>query len=284
VYLNNPLDPRNLTNPTSLVLNSAGTGCSAASLLNTSGNFPITGSVQSTQTSSFFQLAALDPNHTSNQYVSASTGYDSSYASTPNPGSYGCTQANLQNLSSLRTIPSIDAYGYPLGPNMETGTAGYKYSYYLNAVASQAPVIWDNKTEWGGDPTSPQPITQKLPAESAAAYQWTLADWDDVDNIASAIRSDAHYAARGDSAPMVISIMTVGYTGDGGTDAGLLSKIANVSGCSIKNPYNVTLNCVVTTGANGTKEQNGVFIPASNTTELNDAFSTLMSTILRLSQ
>ena len=313
VYVNNinydTRPPSNgvIFNNRSPVLQTTLTGCSAASLTDTAGpiaggavglapaigKYPLIAAVEATQSSSFYQLASWDKNHSSAQYTQASASgtYDNTYVSNPNPGTYGCNKSSavdrhgnytaygLSDLTSLQVIPSLDAYGYYLGPNMETGTAGYKYSYFLNRVAANTPIVWDGTHEWGQPSTAPQPINYQPTNNQGASYQWTMASWNVVDNIASAIRSDANYAARGDKIPMNITIMTVGYTGDGGTDAGLLSKVANVNGCSFN-----TYSCTVTYGQNGVKENAGMFIPASNTTELNDAFSTIMSTILRLSQ
>jgi hypothetical protein len=263
----------------------ATTGCSAASRIDT-GGFPIKGVIEANQTSSFYQIASLDPTHTSDAYVTASAASspDKQVASTPNFLSYGCTQSKFQNLTALQSIPSMDANGYNLGPNTETGNPGYQYSSYSGQCCS-TPNIYTAPNQWLAYPSPATPINTGYPNQYGAAYQWQLAAWDAVDNVASAIRSDANHTARGEvlnpdgTPPMGVTIFTVGYTGDGGTDAGLLSKVANVAGCSFN-----SMSCVVATGPNGAKEGNGKYIEATTTTELTTAFSTLMSTILRLSQ
>jgi len=311
VYVNNPnSDPRGLIGGDQFgnrtpVLQAAMTGCSAASMPDTAGppyggavgkgpiigKYPIVATVEA-QGSAFFQMASWDTTHTSAQYTSASASqtWDNTYVSNPDPSKYGCnqnsatnrhgayTQYGLSDLTSLQVIPSLDAYGYPLGPNLETGSPGYQYSYFLNRIANQAPIVWDGTHRWGST-MAPQPVIYSNTNNTGSAYQWVMASWNVVDNIASAIRSDANYVARGDKTPMNITIYTVGYTGDGGTDAGLLAKVANELGCNYNN-----LSCVVTYGPNGVKENSGQFIPASSTSELNDAFSTILSAILRLSE
>ena len=61
------------------------------------------------------------------------------------------------------------------------------------------------------------------------------------------------------------------YTGNGGTDNGLLRKIANINGCNISgyNCYNDT-------------EQGGLYVEANDPTQLANAFVTIASAILRL--
>lgn len=323
VYFNNPGDPYNNSTatptPTYVLAPSATTGCIAASRIdnNSAHAYPIMGIVESTQPLSFFQLASLDATHSSDTYVTASGGSSPDYANTnsypnpyptnPNAVNYGCNISKLRDLSALQSMPGTDQYGYSLGPNMETGTAGYKYSSYVGGGTS----IY-NGTAWGGYGT---PATMSNPTNAktnyptntgnhatnvanaalnasntalnnanaalnaAAQYQWQLASWDVVDNIASAIRRDVNFANRHEtltgSAPMITTIMTVGYTGNGGTDAGLLSKIANIPGCSFN-----TFSCTMVT----TPPSTGVYIQADNVADINTAFSTLMSTILRLSQ
>jgi Flp pilus assembly protein TadG len=313
VYFNNPADPYNnaTATPTAryVLAPKATTGCNDSARIDNDPNnhYPIMGIVESTQSTTFFQLSSLDPTNNSDTYVTASGGSspDNTTASVPNPLSYGCTMSpnphhlavnphlpNLPELSSLQSMPGTDQYGYSLGPNMENGTAGYKYSTYTGTIIY-------NGTEWGGYGTQASMANRtdyptntgnhatnvanaalnsaNAALNSAAQYQWQMASWDVVDNIASAIRRDVNFANRHEtitgSAPMVTTIMTVGYTGNGGTDAGLLSKVANVPNCKFN-----TFSCTVATQATG------VYIQADNVADINTAFSTLMSTILRLSQ
>ena len=240
-----------------------------------------TGNPPYSQAWGLFQLATLDTNtaHTSPWYVadtgdSYGAGNDYMFPSpavstnplpeagcngTPAAGSSGSNSnhwGGWYSLNNLSAIPYHDLYGTYLGPNMETGYAGYLYSNYLGA---------------SGGFTSIYNGTAFSVSNATTAYQWGLAAWDAVDNIASVIRRDANYTNRGDSSPMSIEIMTVGYTGDGGTDQGLLSKIANVTGCAF-NGYSCFMD----------GQPTGMFVPASNGAELNDAMSTILSAILRL--
>ena len=70
---------------------------------------------------------------------------------------------------------------------------------------------------------------------------------------------------------MSITIYTIGYTGDGGTDYGLLQKVANMAASSA-NGYSTYNNA----------EPAGLYIQASNTTALSNAFSSIATAILRL--
>jgi hypothetical protein len=101
-------------------------------------------------------------------------------------------------------------------------------------------------------------------------YQWGLAEWNAADSAANNIRSDANLSHRpGDTQNMAIQIYTIGYSGNsGGTDSGLLLRIANDKGA---------------TGYTAT-QPTGQFILASNTVGLQNAFATVASAILRLAQ
>ena len=72
---------------------------------------------------------------------------------------------------------------------------------------------------------------------------------------------------------MPITIYTIGYTGNGGTDGGLLTKIANIAGCSV-NGYSCAINT----------QKQGLYAQASNASEIAQAFNTILTAILRLSQ
>jgi len=194
------------------------------------------------------QLASLDTGstHTSSWYMDNPTADDT--RPSPSTPESGCN--SWSNTNNLNAIPSYDKYGYSLSANGN----GYKVSAIVN-----------------GATTSTYNGTAFSTSDPSSAYQWGLAGWDEVDNVAEAIRSDSNYTTRGDTSPMSVTIYTVGYTGNGGTDYGLLEKVANVSGCSI-NGYSCYNNT----------EQAGLYIQASNTTELANAFSTIATAILRL--
>jgi len=203
----------------------------------------------------FYQLGSIDSNaaHTSTWYMQNPTG---DYVSpSPNTPETNCSSGGWNPLDNLSAIPSFDKYGYSLSPNGN----GYKLSSFV------------------GNPDGATSIytgTAFSTTSGTSAYQWGLAAWDEVDQVAQAIRSDANYANRtGDTSPMVITIFTLGYTGDGGTDNGLLTKIANPQGCTVG-----TYNCYVNT------EPAGLYAQASNPTALANALSIILTAILRLAR
>ena len=209
----------------------------------------------------FYQLASIDPNtssHTSAWYMS-SPGAD--YVA-PNPSTpeTSCNSSGWNPLNNLSAIPSVDKYNYPLGMNTNPSGAGngYKLSSFVNNP-NGATSLYTGTAFVFNKPTD--------------AYQWGLAAWNEVDNVAEAIRSDSNYPTRGETSPMPITIYTIGYTGNGGTDSGLLQKIANVYGCNV-NGY----SCVNTT------QKQGLYAQASNADEISNAFNTILTAILRLSR
>jgi Flp pilus assembly protein TadG len=210
----------------------------------------------------FYQLASIDPNtstHTSAWYMANPTGdYVSPNPSTPENG---CSSGGWNSgLSNLSTIPLVDKYNYSVAMNTNpSGTGnGYKLSSFVGNP-SGATSLYTGTSFSASDPSS--------------AYQWGLASWNEVDNVAQAIRSDSNYANRGETSPMPITIYTIGYTGNGGTDVGLLQKIANVAACNV-NGY----SCAITT------QQQGLYAQASNASEIANAFDVILTAILRLSR
>jgi Flp pilus assembly protein TadG len=164
-------------------------------------------------------------------------------------------------MGNLTAMPSKDKYGYPLSPNKNpTGVVdGYKYSSVVGYVSPGTASVY-NGTDW----VTTQPTNN---------YQWGLAAWNEVDNVAEAIRSDSNFANRpSDANKMSITIYTIGYTGDGGTDNGLLQKIANVQGCKIGGN-----NCFNNT------QQMGQYAQADNSAQIGAAFNNVAGSILRLS-
>jgi Flp pilus assembly protein TadG len=205
----------------------------------------------------FYQLASIDPNtgsHTSAWYMANPTGdYVAPNPSTPENGCGGWNPLN-----NLSAIPSIDKYGYSLAMNTNPGGtgSGYKVSNFVGNPHG-ATSLYNGTAFSTASPTS--------------AYQWGLASWDEVDNVAEAIRSDSNYTTRGETSPMPITIYTIGYTGNGGTDNGLLQKIANVAACNV-NGY----ACSVST------EQQGIYAEASDADAISNAFNVILTAILRL--
>ena len=238
------------------------------------GYVVVTGSppYSSQQTDAFYQLASFDTigAHTSTWWMSNPT-YDMTITPpsiTPSSGFAGCSSSgwNSNSLTNLSAIPSKDRYGYSLA--MNTAPSGNGNGYKLSQIIgdSSATSIYDGST--GFVPTTSTSNTGKY------TYQWGLAGWDEVDNVAEAIRSDSNYSQRaGDTSPMAITIFTVGYTPNGGTDIGLLQKIANVAACNI-NGY----SCYNST------QQQGLFVEADNPTGLANALETILTAILRLAR
>ena len=206
----------------------------------------------------FYQLASLDTNasHTSNWYMGSPTGdYVSPVPTTPETS---CNAGGWNPLNNLSAIPSTDKYGYPLG--MNTNPSGTGNGYKLSSFVGNPHGATSLYTGTAFSTTSP-----------TDAYQWGLAAWNEVDNVAQAIRADSNYTARGETSPMPITIYTIGYTGNGGTDIGLLQKIANVAACKV-NGY----SCVVT------GQQQGIYAQASNADAISNAFNVILTAILRL--
>lgn len=171
------------------------------------------------------------------------------------PAPTGCSSSGWgSSFGNLTAIPSFDKYGYSLGKNGN--------GYHVSAIVN-------------GSATSVYTGTEFDTTQKASGYHWGLAAWDEVDNVAEAIRTDANYGNRaGDTGgPIPITIYTIGYTGNGGTDYGLLSKIANVQGCKVN-----SISCY------NNNEPPGLYIQASDQTSLANAFSTIATAILRLAR
>jgi len=227
------------------------------------GYVVVTGSppYSSQNTYSFYQLASLDTtsSHTSSWYM-GQPGYDMTVTPNsiiPSSGFAGCSTYGWSNQNNLSAIPSFDKYGYALTPLVTGGVNGYRLSNLVGD--SHATSIYESSH---GDFNT---------SDATDAYNWGLAGWDEVDNVAQAIRSDSNYATRGETSPMPITIYTIGYTGNGGTDNGLLQKIANVAACNV-NGY----SCVNST------QQQGIYAQASDADAISNAFNVILTAILRL--
>ena len=255
-YLNQTKDPNNVL--------SSGSGCTYKK--DTTGNHPIQGYVvvggsppYSGSPQGFYQLASLYPSESSSTWMGDPTG-DSNYKASdltivPSTGLAGCTKSSWSSMTNLSFIPSFDKYGWALTANMTGGVAGYN----LSAIVGDPNTT---KINSAGDFDVSQP---------SQAYQWGLAGWNEVDNVAQAIRTDANYTGRGETSPMAITIYTIGYTGNGGTDAGLLQKIANVASCKVNGN-----SCSIST------QQQGIYAQASDADSISNAFNVILTAILRL--
>ncbi len=96
------------------------------------------------------------------------------------------------------------------------------------------------------------------PAQPTNGYQMGLASWNVADNAAQKILADSS---------MNVAIYTIGFTGDGGVDAALLNRMANTQSSAAYN----------------SSYQSGLYVPASNAAELQQAFGQVASEVLRLS-
>ena len=198
-------------------------------------------------------LASTDTTETANWWMK-NGGSD---AESPNPTTpyNGCTSMmnGSPNSSSgltgkLTQIPTQDRYGNSMG-----GT-GYTNSYIVESNGNTSSI-------YNGTALNVSQINRD--------YHWGLAIWNSVDNAANNIRNDSNLANRaGDTQNMKIKIFTIGYEGNGGTDQGLLLRVANDPNSS---SFNVS-------------QQRGQYIPASDSTALANAFAQVASSVLRLSQ
>jgi hypothetical protein len=179
----------------------------------------------------------VDTTHTPNWYVThptptTTTGI-ASYPETNAPSIPAETGCNIPagysgnwtaywgNMST--TMPATDKWGNATGKGDGNG---YQDAYFINTSGSHV-TTYDGGTAWSGTILNP---SQGVPAgsnEGINANQWGLAMWDATDSAAKRIRTDADYAARGESTAVPTQILVIGYAGDGGTDAGLLKRIAN---------------------------------------------------------
>jgi hypothetical protein len=100
-------------------------------------------------------------------------------------------------------------------------------------------------------------------------YNWGLAIWNSVDNAADRLRNDRNFANRaGDTQSMPVTVHVIAYTGNGGVDDGLLKRVANTSDST----------------SFSTAEPQGLYVPASDSTALANAFNQVASSLLHLSR
>ena len=168
--------------------------------------------------------------------------------------------SNLQNFSAVSTIPTLDLYGNntdgtggaPGIANSQFVTIGAAPTYTLTVVSDP---VTSGGTNFTGDPTS--------------AQQWGLALWNAADSAGYRIRTDANYLNRGDTAKMPITIYAIGFQGESNLDWGFLLQLAN----------DARATAHTTTG-----QQTGIAYLANDFATLQNAFSSIISSILHLSQ
>jgi Flp pilus assembly protein TadG len=150
----------------------------------------------------------------------------------------GCgANGNNCQANDLKQIPPSDLYSYPT-----TGTA-YTNSY-----------MTDGTNYWSPNTTSYNPNTP------TTGYNVAAASWNETDAIGNTIRNQAIMNP--------IQIFAIGYSGNGGTDIGLLKRLANTTDSTSFN----------------SSQPAGKFYLVNNTDQLTQAFDQVASSLLRLAQ
>ena len=184
-----------------------------------------------------------------------------------NPGNEGggSCASNLDGGSwynYLSQVPTTDKWGN----STKNGAGNYYHDSYF---VTGSPAVHTTSTYIYTSSNGDLPATPP----SNSAYDWGLAMWDSVDNAAVTIRTDANYTSRGESSAMYIQIFTIGYDGNGGTDAGLLKRLAN-------DPDNTDSPNALPSA--WSTQPTGKFCLASNSAELAGCFNNIGSILLRL--
>jgi len=219
----------------------------------------------------YYQLASLLVNSTHSPYYwVTNAGIESNPPSTPSNYN-GCGQwssgnhypTSMTSLSALYQIPTVDLWGNQMVTN------AYQDSYYINGNGQ-----YDSTHSISGG-------TSQDTSDPTVSRQWGIALWNAVDSAALAARSDANFAARSSDTstnPMQITIYAVGYAHDNfGVDAGLLKRVAN-DWSNTASP-----NALPSAWKPPTQPQ-GMFVLATNVQELDQAFDSIASAILRLAK
>jgi len=171
----------------------------------------------------------------------------------------GCVymEANFSGTNDLKDfvkIPTQDLYGY--------STAGLGFT---NSV------LYDGTSTWQPNTASYNPATPATVSNTggvwdgngnhyALPYMIAAASWNVTDAVGKAVRTQ--------NIMNPITIFTIGYSGNGGTDTGLLNRLANTP----------------TSTSFVASEPLGKFYLVNSTAGLQAAFSQVASSILRLSQ
>ncbi|HLK63323.1 MAG TPA: vWA domain-containing protein [Bryobacteraceae bacterium] len=165
---------------------------------------------------------------------------------TNNGTKYGCLSTYSSNpilrhdnctTDDLAKVPDFDLYGY--------STSGTNFT---NSV------MFDGTNTW-------QPNTGSYDASTPdLGYNIAAASWNLTDKIGKAIRTQ--------NTMNQIQIFTIGYSGNSGTDTGLLNRLANT-------PQSTSYV---------SSEPNGKFYLVNSTSQLISAFDSVASSLLRLAQ
>lgn len=150
---------------------------------------------------------------------------------------YLCEGGNNCTLNDMAKLPPFDLYGNP------TTGLGYTHSY-----------MFDGTHYWSPNTGAYNPNTP------TTGYNLSAAAWNAVDAQGAVIRSQ--------TAMNQVQIFTIGYSGNSGTDLGLLKRLANTPDSS---------SFVAT-------QSIGQFYLVNNTDQLAAAFDAVASNLLRLAQ
>ena len=178
-----------------------------------------------------YLLGAYDTAHTLSYWLSHPTGDQTT--SNPSTAIANCTglgRGGNYNLNDLAKVPPQDFYG-----NSTDGTG------FINSSLAY------NGTNYDRD-------------QPTVGYHLALGIWNTTDNIGRTIRNQ--------TAMLPVSIFTIGYTGNGGTDAGLLKRLANTQDSS---SYDVG-------------QQTGQYYEVHTADQLSGAFAAVASSLLRLAK
>ena len=178
-----------------------------------------------------YLVGAYDTGNTLNYWLSHPTA-DQTTSSPSNAISNcaGLGRNSNYNLNDLAKVPPLDIYG-----NSTDGTG------YVNSSLAYDGTNYDR--------TKP-----------TVGYHLALGIWNATDNVGRTIRSQ--------TAMNPVTIFTIGYTGNGGTDAGLLKRLANTQDSS---SYDVG-------------QQTGQYYEVHSADQLSGAFAAVASSLLRLAK
>ncbi len=179
-----------------------------------------------------YLLSAYDTTHTLAWWLANPTGDETE--SSPSVALTSCAHLGNNNanftLNDLSKIPPFDIYG-----NSTSGNA------YINSTLDY------NGTGYNAN----APTT---------GYQIGLAAWNATDNVGQTIRSQTTMNP--------VTIYSIGYTGNGGVDSGLLKRLANTQDST----------------SYSSSQQVGIYVQVDSANQLNAAFMAVASSMLRLSQ
>jgi hypothetical protein len=193
-----------------------------------------------------FLLSAYDTSNTLTWWLqnpgNGQAGSGDLVQSSPAAALTNCTGLGNNNnfvLSDLTQIPPYDIYN--------TSTSGSAYP--------QSTLDLPNGTS-----TQPYAGVAYDPTDLSSGNTGAIAAWNDTDNIGRTVRSQTNMQP--------VTIYTVGYSGDGGTDAVLLKRLANTQDST---SYNSSQN-------------SGFYIQVNSADQLGAAFNTIAGQLLRLAK